>query len=134
MNNDSVTAMKTAARVTFSGMVSTLTEQQLTKLRKQLLRKGADINAQLVELLSGRDVDTTKLPSITKPGERPAERLRRFLDLIDRRLHQIKNGSYGRCDKCDQPIPFESLEQMPWADVCQGCAEDPDDGKEVRKI
>jgi RNA polymerase-binding transcription factor DksA len=86
-----------------------------------LLKKGAEINAVLVELLAN---PVLELPLIYrgKPGEKPAERLRRFLDLIDGRLQAIRAGRYGRCERCGDGLPYEHLEQVPWIDTCQACA------------
>jgi DnaK suppressor protein len=45
----------------------------------------------------------------------------RILDEVNHSLHQIENGSYGQCENCDQEIPIERLEALPWAKFCIGC-------------
>ena len=104
-------------------MASHLDEKQLQQLRKQLLKKGAEINEKLVGLLAGQDVHIPHLLEPVKPGERPEERLRRFLNLIDRKLHEIQGGTYGQCSECGAALPFVELEQMPWAEMCRACAD-----------
>lgn len=104
-------------------MVSHLDAKQRQQLRKQLLKKGAEINEKLTGLLAGEAVSVSHLLEPTKPGERPEERLRRFLELIDRKLHAIQEGSYGNCSACSAALPFVELEQMPWADLCRACSD-----------
>ena len=104
-----------------------LTPAQVQLLRRRLLDKGAEINARLTELLSHPEVSLADLIGGGKPGEKPEERLRRFLDLIDTQLQAIRAGTYGRCVTCGDPLPYAHLEQVPWIDTCQRCAaaEDP---------
>ena len=42
----------------------------------------------------------------------------RVLAAIDAALKRIDNGTYGRCDRCGQPIEPERLEALPWATLC----------------
>jgi DnaK suppressor protein len=45
----------------------------------------------------------------------------KLLDLlaeVDRALVKVDDGSYGRCDVCDEEIPAERLEARPWATRC----------------
>ena len=37
---------------------------------------------------------------------------------VDRALHRLDDGSYGRCDACRQPIDDNRLEAMPAARFC----------------
>jgi RNA polymerase-binding transcription factor DksA len=92
--------------------------EQIQKLKRQLLKKGAEINEKLVALLNGQTVDVEKLLGGGKPGETPIERLRRFLELVDSRLRAIRAGTYGRCAICGDGLPFTALEQIPWIDNC----------------
>ena len=40
---------------------------------------------------------------------------------IDRALEKIKDGSYGVCEKCGDPIPKERLKALPHAALCVKC-------------
>jgi DnaK suppressor protein len=40
---------------------------------------------------------------------------------IEHALHKIKEGTYGLCDICGQPIAPERLEALPWANLCLSC-------------
>lgn len=105
-----------------SSSSSLLTEAQLQTLKRALLRKGAEINAKLTDILAGKQVSIDALLQGGEPGERPEERLRRFLDRIDVCLRALRSGGYGRCERCAAALPFTQLEQVPWADTCPACA------------
>lgn len=40
---------------------------------------------------------------------------------IEHALEKIKNGTYGLCDVCGQPIPPDRLDAVPFANVCLTC-------------
>jgi len=40
------------------------------------------------------------------------------LDMIDRALHKIDEGTYGICERCGEKIPDERLEALPYALLC----------------
>ncbi|MBM7077244.1 TraR/DksA family transcriptional regulator [Micromonospora humida] len=46
---------------------------------------------------------------------------RHNLEQITGALRRIAEGSYGRCEKCDGPIPAERLEVLPHARFCVPC-------------
>jgi RNA polymerase-binding transcription factor DksA len=102
-------------------MTAPPTDQQIARLRRQLLKKGAEINEKLVALLNGKQIN---IMEPLKPGETKEERLRRFLKLIDDQLVAIRNKTYGKCVRCGDGLPFVHLEQIPWIDTCQVCAAD----------
>jgi DnaK suppressor protein len=39
----------------------------------------------------------------------------------DAALQRLAHGCYGRCAKCENPIPLERLEILPMARLCTGC-------------
>ena len=43
------------------------------------------------------------------------------LDEIDAALHRLRDGSYGICERCEQPIPQGRLEVLPTARLCTRC-------------
>jgi DnaK suppressor protein len=45
------------------------------------------------------------------------------IQLIDNALRKIKDGSYGFCDVCGEPIPEPRLKALPYATTCIQCAE-----------
>ena len=46
----------------------------------------------------------------------------RELAQIESALDRIKQGRYGRCDACDEPIAHLRLKALPYATECIGCA------------
>ncbi|HRI52976.1 MAG TPA: TraR/DksA C4-type zinc finger protein [Pseudomonadota bacterium] len=103
-----------------------LSESQLHELRRQLLNKGAEVSALLADILAGKAVDPRALGGFggtSRPGERATERLRRFLDLIGQKLQATRNGTYGFCAGCGEPLALAALTEVPWADQCRTCAQ-----------
>ena len=49
------------------------------------------------------------------------ERLRKRLHLIEDALDGIKNGDYGFCEECEEPINEKRLQLMPFALFCVRC-------------
>jgi DnaK suppressor protein len=41
---------------------------------------------------------------------------------IERALVKLAEGSYGRCDRCEEPIPIARLEAAPESVFCVSCA------------
>ena len=50
------------------------------------------------------------------------DRLQFTLAEVIRAQDKIVEGSYGCCDRCEQPILSDRLEAMPWATLCILCA------------
>ena len=48
-------------------------------------------------------------------------RIRQELAGIEHALEKYKNGTYGLCDNCGQPIAPERLEALPQASLCVNC-------------
>lgn len=42
---------------------------------------------------------------------------------VEKALRAIEEGTYGRCQRCDEPIAIARLQAMPHATICIGCAE-----------
>lgn len=43
---------------------------------------------------------------------------------IERALHKVEDGSYGKCELCGAEIPEERLEILPDANICMSCAKE----------
>jgi DnaK suppressor protein len=46
----------------------------------------------------------------------------RHLQEVEAALQRVEEGSYGRCERCGEPIPEARLEARPVARTCVGCA------------
>jgi len=53
------------------------------------------------------------------------------LDLIDKAIEKIENGSYGRCERCDIVIPEERLDIVPETAYCFNCHKNFDEHDKV---
>lgn len=45
----------------------------------------------------------------------------RELSHIEEALDRMKEGTYGRCENCDKPIPLTRLQALPYATECIDC-------------
>jgi DnaK suppressor protein len=54
-------------------------------------------------------------------AEAGAQRARDALTEIEHALERLEAGTFGRCESCGAPIPFERLEAIPSARVCVAC-------------
>ena len=52
------------------------------------------------------------------------------LDQIEAAIGRIEDGSYGRCDECEEKIPKSRLEAIPYAARCVRCASQREEGRE----
>ncbi|PDO11713.1 MAG: hypothetical protein BLM47_00965 [Candidatus Reconcilbacillus cellulovorans] len=106
-----------------------LTEDQLARLRTALESERSELSDRMFEPvgeLSAYDNHPGDLGSETfERGKDVAltERARYKREAIDRALEGMNNGTYGRCDVCGRPIPFERLLAVPYADRCADHAE-----------
>lgn len=105
-----------------------LDEQTRERLRQALLKKGMEIATLLADVLAGKDRERelAALPAFTaKPGLKPEERLRLYLDHVESRRELLVAGDprYGRCEKCGAELSLPELEEMPWADRCRQCGD-----------
>jgi len=49
-----------------------------------------------------------------------------LLENVEYSLKKMAAGTYGYCDKCNQQIPYERLEAIPWAHECIDCQKQDD--------
>jgi DnaK suppressor protein len=48
----------------------------------------------------------------------------RELNLIDRAIARIKNGTFGTCEGCGHKIPVARLNALPYSSMCIECQQD----------
>ncbi len=102
-------------------------EKILLEKRERLLR-----NAQQT-LEKDMTLDTADLPDEMDLASseylqsfqfRLRGRERTFLAKIDKALAQLKDGSFGICEACDEPIHPKRLEARPETTLCIKCKEE----------
>ncbi len=103
-----------------------MTLERKERYRKKLLAKGQDIALLLAAVLAGKDKTSAlaALPDLGKPGMRPEEKLRAYLDLIEATRHLLlaDGDEFGRCIGCGERLSELELDEMPWAQRCRACA------------
>jgi DnaK suppressor protein len=95
---------------------------------EELRAKRAQLREQLDEMSAPTEVGNISFGKRVGEGTSQAvDRLSavpahaKLLDLlaeVDRALAKVDDGSYGRCDVCDEEIPAGRLEARPWATRC----------------
>jgi RNA polymerase-binding transcription factor DksA len=105
---------------------SPLTKQQITTLRALLTealvdhRRNLEYNDALASTITAatdddvaRDRETARLA---------ADLARDGITDIEHALGRLGDDTYGTCETCQRPIPFERLEAIPQARHCVACA------------
>lgn len=99
------------------------------EIREQLEAKEADLLAQM-EQLTRPQQDQGSISFGKRVGEGTSMAVDRLsavtahdtlagnLDQVRRALAKLADGSYGRCDVCDEEIGQARLEARPWASRC----------------
>ena len=54
---------------------------------------------------------------------RQTAQIRSRLNLIERALGKVNDGSYGQCSNCGDGIHSKRLEAIPWTSYCVSCQE-----------
>lgn len=99
------------------------TPEQEQRWRRDLMRKGMDVNAKLTELLGKQNATlaTMDLPGEGKPGEKPVERLQRFLRQISAAQKRLGTPQWGKCQSCGVVFAHGALDDTPWIEDCGDC-------------
>jgi DnaK suppressor protein len=97
-------------------------EDQQRSLRREIDELGADPDADEVAFeadpgFSDRSHSTEERARVIAT----ARSLRANLRDVERALAKLDDGTYGRCDRCGNPIGEERLEAIPWALLCIDC-------------
>jgi len=88
-------------------------EQRLEKIRGDRRREREPLDPDFEEQATQRQNDET-LDALDARG-------RQELEAIAAALDRMASGSYGRCVRCDEPIPDDRLRAQPEAIHCIGC-------------
>ena len=105
---------------------SHLTAEGVQQLRAVLVRE-RDVHSSRLAEHEGTVARLTQGPADDDPGvERElallhAARAREAVQEIEHALARVEDGTYGTCEACGRPIPFERLEAVPQARSCVAC-------------
>jgi DnaK suppressor protein len=108
-----------------------LTKTKLKELRAALEAERETLLAQADELDAEADIkqwrdggfdddpaDTGSANFERERAQSLAIHARRILTQIEDALQRMDQGTYGRCDRCGEPIEFARLEAIPYATLC----------------
>jgi len=97
-------------------------------------RRKADLQLKLKELLgtsSRRDelhidyvadpLDQVRSSTDREIAVQQVDQQARLIRCIQSALAKIGDGSYGLCERCEEPIPRKRLAAVPWARLCAPC-------------
>jgi DnaK suppressor protein len=105
-------------------------KQRLLEERERVFKEFSELDADLSKSLEDTSGES---PYDQHMAETAATTLDREIDLtlqdnaratlgkIDRALHKLDDGTYGKCDKCGKPIGQGRLEIAPYATLCVDC-------------
>jgi DnaK suppressor protein len=100
---------------------------QRVRLQEELQR----VQGQLTDLRSGSGSSLDFDGGFADSSQVTAERaelealqvtLDETLEELNEALRKLDDGTYGRCERCGNPIPDARLEAMPTARLCIACA------------
>jgi DnaK suppressor protein len=100
-------------------------KKNLLNMKKEILQHLAAENAEFHEIVE--DTDPKDLADIASDDidrrilEALGNQELKTLKLIENALARIENGRYGKCMRCDEKIPRERLEAIPYAVLCIKC-------------
>ena len=101
-------------------------ENRLLALRADLLARHAKSDRPEIQRFS-EPMDQLLATVETERTALDRDREVRQLRQLNAALAAIKDGSYGVCVDCDEPIKSRRLEIIPWADRCVRCQQTRDD-------
>jgi DnaK suppressor protein len=103
---------------TDEGQVRRLLENRLAEVEEQLTSMARPPTEQSNISFGKRVGDGTQMAVDRLAQVAVHDRLQLVRNDIARALTKLNQGSYGRCDVCDEPIPPGRLEALPWAVLC----------------
>jgi len=102
-------------------------EERLQALRKAVSRIEED--GRIADQGVAQDVADRAADSYTKEflfSQSNTDRV--LLDMVDRALKRIRDGTFGECVSCGNEINPKRLEAVPWALYCIACQEKKEKG------
>lgn len=101
----------------------------MDQVRAELEEQRAVVGAQIAELTKpveagatlgfGKRIGDGTQQAISQMEEASsAQKLSRMLEVVERALAKLEEGSFGRCDVCGEAIDELRLEFRPWSITC----------------
>jgi DnaK suppressor protein len=104
---------------------SHLSEERLAALRALLVAERAaqaglraEHEALIAEVRGLTDADSVLERELAEAGAAWAEEP---VAAVEHALERLEDGTYGWCERCGTPMPFDRLEAIPSARLCVAC-------------
>jgi DnaK suppressor protein len=111
--------------------------RQVLITRRDALRKALAGDLSLLKALreqsSGDVVDFALDSAQDEINSQLAEVESRELSNIEAALEKMREGSYGRCEGCNDNIPLVRLQALPYATYCINCQQEMERSGAVRR-
>ena len=87
---------------------------------KDLLKVSADRESLEIQQMAD-PLDQVRLSTDRDMAVETLNQQARSIHEIRSALDRIEDGDYGRCERCEEPIPAKRLDAVPWARMCVEC-------------
>lgn len=87
---------------------------------KDLLKVSGDRESLEIQQMAD-PLDQVRLSTDRDMAVEALNQQARSIHEIRSALDRIEEGSYGLCERCEEPIPAKRLDALPWARVCVKC-------------
>ena len=91
---------------------------RIAELTAQMRKISDDLDQPLPAHLEDQAIDLEDDEVLEGIGRANQQEVR----LLNTALARIKDGSYGICQKCGDPISEARLDAVPYAQICRNCA------------
>jgi len=104
--------------------------RELNSFRKLLNERRQELMTEASRTVDGMGENREQFPDPTDRASlegnrnlmlRIRDRERKLITKIDEALGRIEDGSYGKCEECDQDIGIERLRARPVTTLCIDC-------------
>jgi DnaK suppressor protein len=121
-NREVKNAVSPLSEAALRQMLLSKQQELLSKIRRERggLREGA---VELAEASLGDLADRPVLTPEAEIGYVVVDHRAHVLGQINLALKKLEEGTYGRCETCDEPIPSARLNALPSAIRCTRCQE-----------
>ncbi len=88
--------------------------------RDEIVRQSSQRQGILI-VQSNEQVETVQLADDREFAARALDRESKTLMQVDAALNRLRNGEFGDCLECEEPISAKRPAALPWASYCLQC-------------
>ncbi len=110
-----------------------MSKKNVNRYRALLETKRAELEQEIAETLRDRErlaavrvseeMDGAALTAEREFAATNLDRLTKLLRKVKFAVQRMEDGSYGVCQRCEEPISAARLKAVPWAEHCVPCQE-----------